>query len=201
MYGNLFTSDVAKLTVDYTSFSKSELDDWVAKQTDEPFDIEKGYVCRANVVFNTFEKETTPYLILTLHHIAGDYYSIEQLMQTWAEYYLYLANGEDQPLPSEQYCSWAQEQQDYLSSEAATKSLQFWKDSLTPLPEPLILPTDFERGDVQEFDGGQIHFHTSKSITSKVRTLSSQLNTTPYSVLFSAFQFFSINFRVNLSFY
>ncbi|MDK9761973.1 amino acid adenylation domain-containing protein [Vibrio sp. D420a] len=190
VYGNLFTSDVAKLKVDYTSFSKSELDDWIAKQTDEPFDIEKGYVCRANVVFNTFEKETTPYLILTLHHIAGDYYSIEQLMQTWAEYYLYLANGEDQPLPSEQYCSWAQEQQDYLSSEAAAKSLQFWKDSLTPLPEPLLLPTDFERGDVQEFDGEQIHFHTSKSITSKVKTLSSQLNTTPYSVLFSAFQFF-----------
>lgn len=190
VYGSLFTPDSAKFTVSHTELSDEQLEEWISARADERFHLESGYVCRANVVFNTIDSEITPYLVLTVHHISGDYYSIEQLMKTWAGYYLSLSEGAVVPLPSAQYSCWTKEQQEYLLSNAADKSLEFWTNSLMPLPEPLLIPTDFERADVQQFDGSQIYLNTCESVTNKVKALSAHLNTTPYAVLFSAFQFF-----------
>jgi len=68
--------------------------------------------------------------------------------------------------------------------------LAFWKAQLTPLPEPLTISTDFERGDVQQFDGDELIFPGEQALTDKLMSLVKETKSTAYTVILSAFQFY-----------
>lgn len=190
VYAFLAAHKSADFSVEKHSFTETEKDDWIAKCADLPFELEQGYVCRANVLINDTNGKVTPYLIVTLHHIAGDFYSIEQMVATWAKYYSQLIDGTPGLAPSIQYSQWVTEQKQYLASDAAGKALAFWKSELAPLPAPLSISTDFERGDIQNFDGCELQFDGNQALTDKVTALARETKTTSYTVLLSAFQFY-----------
>jgi len=190
VYGLLYTEHAAEFTTEYCEYSDEQCKKWVSESSEVPFNLEAGYVCRANILVNSIGGKTKTYVALTLHHIAGDYYSIEQLMSTWAQYYIHLLKGEPCPKPSEQYHQWVAEQQEYLSSSAVEKATNFWIKALTPLPEPLSIPADFVRNDIQQFDGAELRFDADTELTYKIKALASEYKTTSYAIIFSAFQFY-----------
>jgi len=104
----------------------------------EPFDLQNGALTRIALIQLA---ENDYLLVLAMHHIIGDRWSIELLQADWAK--AFLQNGESLPKNSLQiqyadYAYWQKRQAPY--SEAA---LNYWKQKLSGELPVLTLPTDY----------------------------------------------------------
>ena len=102
-------------------------------------------------------------LLLVLHHIAGDGWSLNSLARDLEEAYRARVEGktpEWEPLPVHygDYTLW---QRELLGSETDPESvmrrqLEYWKKALEGMPEELMLPTDGPRPAVMSYRGGTV---------------------------------------------
>ena len=97
-------------------------------------------------------------LLLTLHHIAGDGWSISLLMrELQALYSAYVADTTPQLTPlSIQYADYALWQRDYLQGEVLAQQTQYWEHQLAGLPDAHALPLDYPRPAQQSFAGANL---------------------------------------------
>jgi amino acid adenylation domain-containing protein len=116
-----------------------------------PFDLQRGPVLRATLLRLA---ETEHAVLFTLHHIAGDAWSIGVLTQEVAALYRAFAAGRPSPLPElpVQYADYARWQRAWLQGEALEKRLAFWRETLAGIAT-LQLPADRPRPPVQTFRG------------------------------------------------
>ncbi|MCX5207922.1 amino acid adenylation domain-containing protein [Kitasatospora sp. NBC_00240] len=135
-------------------------EDALAEYAWRPFDLAADLPVRAAVL------EVGPdehLLVLVLHHIASDGWSMGPLMRDLAEAYTVRAAGERPswtPLPV-QYADYALWQRDLLGAEDGTgtlleRQIAFWRETLTGLPEELELPTDRPRQAVTDHVGDRV---------------------------------------------
>ncbi|MES1244614.1 MAG: amino acid adenylation domain-containing protein, partial [Acidobacteriota bacterium] len=113
-------------------------------------------------------------LLLNLHHIAGDAWSIEVLLEELA--------GAAPELPV-QYADFAAWQREWLSGEFLEREAAWWKAELAGAPTLLELPADRPRPPVPSYRGSSLTFGLPA-----VRTLARQRDATPFMVLLAAFQ-------------
>jgi amino acid adenylation domain-containing protein len=182
----LFAASCAEFTCERKKLTEQAHKNWVNGAADQPFCLEKGYVIRANVRID----QDVSYLVVTAHHIAGDFYAMERFMQTWAECYLHLVGEGEAPQVKEPFADWLERQEDWLSSEQASNTMQFWKETIGSLPESLHIPADFERPKVIGFTGDQCVCHADAELSDDLLQAAKALKTTPYVLLLSAFQYF-----------
>jgi amino acid adenylation domain-containing protein len=116
-----------------------------------PFDLQRGPVLRATLL-RLAEAEHA--VLFTLHHIAGDAWSIGVLTQEVAALYRAFAAGRPSPLPElpVQYADYARWQRAWLQGEALERRLAFWREALAGAAT-LQLPADRPRPPVQTFRG------------------------------------------------
>jgi amino acid adenylation domain-containing protein len=182
----LFEASCAEFICERKKLTEQEHKSWVNGSADQPFCLEKGYVIRANVCID----QDVSYLVVTAHHIAGDFYAMERFMQTWAECYQHLMGEGEAPQVKEQFADWLGRQEDWLSSEQASNTMQFWKETIGSLPESLHVPADFDRPNVIGFNGDQYVCHADAELSDALLYAAKALKTTPYVLLLSAFQYF-----------
>ena len=129
-------------------------------------------------------------LLLTLHHIASDGWSMGVLLRELTA--LYAAFSQDQPSPlpplSIQYADFAVWQRNYLQGERFDRQLDYWKSQLAGAPDLLQLPTDRPRPSQQSFRGDMVALTIDAVLTRHLRGLCQSHNTTLYMTLLSAFQ-------------
>ncbi|HEY2737622.1 MAG TPA: condensation domain-containing protein, partial [Thermoanaerobaculia bacterium] len=118
-----------------------------------PFDLAAGPLVRA-VLLRLGAGEHL--LVLVLHHIVADGWSLDVLARELSAGYAALIRGEQPVLPDLpiQYSDYAAWQRASLSSEALAGELGAWRDRLAGLPPALALPGDRPRPPVQSFRGG-----------------------------------------------
>ncbi|MEO7417518.1 MAG: condensation domain-containing protein, partial [Thermoanaerobaculia bacterium] len=101
-----------------------------------PFDLARGPLLRA-VLLRMDEREHA--LLLGMHHVASDGWSMSLLLGELTELYAALAAGRPSPLPELpiQYADFAAWQRSWLSGEELARQVAYWKDQLAGAP-PLL---------------------------------------------------------------
>jgi amino acid adenylation domain-containing protein len=128
-------------------------------------------------------------LLLTLHHIAADGWSMGLLFGELGAAYEALLAGREPRLPALpiQYADFAVWQRQRLAGGPLDELAAYWARQLAGAPSLLELPTDRPRPAVQGFRGGQETVVVDGATWSAVKGLAQQTGVTPFMALLSAY--------------
>jgi amino acid adenylation domain-containing protein len=156
------------------------------EEAQRPFNLERGAVRAALIMLD----ETEHVLLLTMHHIVADGWSVGVLVREVAALYEALRRGEESPLTELkiQYADYAVWQREWLSDERLDSELAYWKRQLDGSPAVLSLPTDRPRPTVRTFNGASCPVRLTKEASLMLRALSQREGTTLFVTLLTAFQ-------------
>jgi amino acid adenylation domain-containing protein len=152
-----------------------------------PFDLACGPMFRTSLIRLG---EDDHVLLLTMHHIVSDGWSMGILYRELSMLYRAFVNGESSPLAdlSIQYADFAVWQRDWLQGEALECQQSYWKKHLEGAPAVLNLPTDRPRPAVQTYRGARSSFELSKELTEGLKALSRKEGVTLFMTLLAAFR-------------
>ncbi|MEO1350731.1 MAG: amino acid adenylation domain-containing protein [Cyanobacteria bacterium J06635_15] len=163
------------------------LSDWMHQVAQHPFDLATGPLLRVNL-FSTDEQSHI--LMVTMHHIISDGWSIGVFIQELATLYNTYHQGESSeisPLPI-QYADYTHWQRYWLQGEVLSTQLDYWQQQLAGAPALLELPTDHPRPAVQSFRGRTHSVTLPLKLTQQVKATSQRHNVTLFMTLLAAFQ-------------
>jgi amino acid adenylation domain-containing protein len=158
--------------------------DLAIKEARKPLESPAGYVTRISILRL---KEDEYLVVLTLHHIVMDKWSMQLLQKEVAEYYRKLTKGEVVNfMPLEiQYADYA-----YWQSlrKPNPENLTYWKNKLQNSLNFLELPTDLPRPTRPTFRGAYSIQQFSIELSNKLKNFCREQNKTLYTVMLAAFK-------------
>ncbi|MGB3193282.1 MAG: amino acid adenylation domain-containing protein, partial [Limnoraphis sp.] len=175
------------LQIDASAWDKKQLTAKVIEAHQTLFDLENGPIMRVRW-FTCSEDEHI--LLLTIHHIACDRWSIDVLIQEFAQLYQAQQTHQEIDLPPlkqsyEDYVRW---QQKILSGSQGEQLWNYWREKLSGELPSLNLPTDKPRPPVQTYNGASYEFKLSPQLTEQLKTLAQQEGVTFYMLVLAAFK-------------
>jgi amino acid adenylation domain-containing protein len=175
--------------IDLRSIPESQREDEIRRLSDrearEPFDLAHGPLLRATLIKAT---EQDHVLLLTMHHIVSDGWSMSVLFRELALLYSAFSMGHPSPLDELQiqYADFAKWQHQWLSGAVLERLSGYWQRQLRNLPV-LELHTDRPRPAVQSYRGAEYDFTIRQEWTGALLELSKGENATLYMTLLTAF--------------
>ena len=165
---------------------EAELGRQMAAEAAAPFDLERGPLLRARLCRLAAEDWA---LLVDLHHIVSDGWSLRRLFSELALLYGAFAVGEPSPLPelAVQYADYADWQRCWLQGEVLARHLDYWRSQLDGTLPVLDLPTDRVRPPIQTFRGGASSARLPGALGAELRALGRQQGATLFMTLFAAF--------------
>ena len=159
----------------------------VKAEVQEPFNLSTGPLWRAKLLRLS---EGEHVVLLTMHHIISDAWSITVLMQEVAALYQAFTRGQPSPLPelAIQYADFALWQREWLTGKVLEDQLQYWRERLAGSPALLELPTDRPRPPTQSYRGAHEAFALSKESSEAIKAFSRREGATLFMSLLAAFQ-------------
>ncbi|HEY6320596.1 MAG TPA: amino acid adenylation domain-containing protein, partial [Thermoanaerobaculia bacterium] len=129
------------------------------------------------------------WLVLVLHHIAADGWSLGVLAGELATLYGAFAAGLPSPLAElpVQYSDFARWQRGWLVGEALAAHLAFWRQALAGAPARLQLPADRPRPAVTSFRGARVAVLAPAGLAAALRGAARQHGATLFMILLAAF--------------
>lgn len=157
-----------------------------AAEAHHPFNLTVDAPLRVSLL--QFEP-TEALLLLTMHHIVADGWSIGVLIRELAHFYAALVEGRTPSLPALpiQYTDFVYWQYSWLQGEVLEHQLAYWRNQLRDLPM-LNLPSDRPRPAVQTYRGATQPLQISPSLTQQLVSLSQQAGVSLFMTLLAAFQ-------------
>lgn len=157
-----------------------------ALEAQRPFDFVKGPLLRVKLLQLA---ETEYVLLLNLHHIIADGWSIGVLIRELAALYNACVEGKPSPLPelSIQYADFAEWQREWLQNSVLETQLIYWRQQLQDI-SGLNLPTDWARPAIPSYRGAKQSLKLSPSLNQALETLSQQQGVTLFITLLAAFK-------------
>jgi amino acid adenylation domain-containing protein len=183
--GELGELEVA--THDAATWGEDQLAAHLDAESLRPFDLERGPLAR--VVFYS-RSPIDHVLLLTMHHIVTDFWSLGVLLDELAELYGAHCAGRAAQLPPAppSYADWSLWQERELAGPAGEAQWSYWSTHLAGELPVLELPTDRPRPLVQGTAGRAHKKHLAEPLTAEVRRLARESGTTPFVILLAAFE-------------
>ena len=146
------------------------------------FDLVKGPLVRG-VLFRLDEREHE--LMVTMHHIVSDGWSVGVLLNEMSRLYEANVEGESEPLPelSVQYADYAVWQRQWLVGEELQRQSEYWQQALKGAPRLLELPSDRVRPLEQDYRGETLLVELGEELSRGVKALSRRHGVTEYMTL------------------
>ncbi|MEH2216963.1 MAG: amino acid adenylation domain-containing protein [Nostoc sp.] len=176
--------------VDLRSLSGSEKDTEIQRLTiaecQRPFNLDRGPLVRTTLLQLGAEEYV---LLLNIHHIVFDGWSVGTFFRELRLLYQAFANGQPSPLTEQtiQYADFALWQRQWLQGKVLSEQLDYWKQQLANLPI-LQLPSDRPRPASQTYRGTRQPLALSKSLSETLTRFSQEEGVTLFMTLLAAFQ-------------
>ncbi|WP_235810369.1 condensation domain-containing protein, partial [Pseudomonas syringae pv. coryli] len=152
------------------------------EESEAPFDLEQDAPLRGRLILLDEQRQV---LLVTLHHIVCDGWSLNCFMQELGVLYRAFVQGDEDPLPALgiQYADYAAWQRQWLQGEVLQSQLAYWREQLADAPPLLELPTDHPRPAVQDYAGGRVDFTLDAALTAALKRLAARHDSTLYMTL------------------
>ena len=163
------------------------LEQFAVEEASRPFDLVRGPMLRLHLVKLS---ETEHSLLMIIHHIISDGYSIEVFIRELAAHYEAISKGGPSDLPglTIQYADYAIWQHQSLQGRTLGALLDYWRRHLDGAPAVLELPRVRPRPAKQTFRGATISAPLLKTLSEDLQRLSSAQGVTLFVTLLAAFQ-------------
>ncbi|WP_212004673.1 non-ribosomal peptide synthetase/type I polyketide synthase [Chitinophaga sp. HK235] len=165
--------------------ASDDLEVLLTEDINRPFDLQHDYPIRVKFYKTRTERRI---LLINIHHIATDGWSIEIFQKELLAYYqAYMQQDTSFSLPALeiQYKDFALWQRTWLTGEMLDKQLNYWKDRLSGY-QTLVLPTDYPRPARIDYSGAREAFLLNKALSDRLRALVRQHGVTIHSALLSS---------------
>jgi len=129
-------------------------------------------------------------LLVTMHHIVADGWSVGILVRDLSAMYSAYIGGRPSRLPQlkVQYADYAIWQRRWIKGEVLQSQLKYWTDQLAGAPLQLQLPTDRSRPAVESFRGGTLKFHLPAKLIKALEELARRDGGTLFMAFLAAYQ-------------
>jgi amino acid adenylation domain-containing protein/non-ribosomal peptide synthase protein (TIGR01720 family) len=151
------------------------------------FDLEKGPLLWVTLVRLDDEDHQ---LLVTLHHIIADGWSLNILLDEFSRLYAAASQGQALTLPplTLQYADYGSWQRQWLAQGEGQRQLAYWKAQLGEEHPPLSLATDRPRSAQQRYSASRHSVRLSAGLSAAIRQTAQANQSTPFMVLLAAFQ-------------
>jgi acyl-CoA synthetase (AMP-forming)/AMP-acid ligase II len=176
-------------------FTRSDASGWtdeflnrrLTEEGNRPFDLEHGPLLRVRLFTRSADHHV---LLMTMHHIIMDGWSVWVLLDELRALYPALQAGRQNPLPAPglQYADYVHWQTEMLEGIAGQRLRSYWEKRLGDVIPVVSLPTDRPRSSVQSRRGDSYAFALGKELVEKLAALARAEGATLYMLLLAAFQ-------------
>ncbi|MEG4071718.1 amino acid adenylation domain-containing protein [Microcoleus sp. Pol14C2] len=165
---------------------QTEANRLTAEEAQRSFNLSNDLLLRVTLL----QLDDAEYLLmLNMHHIVSDGWSIGVLIQELGALYTAFASEKPSPLPalSIQYADFAKWQREWLQGEVLETQLAYWRQQLNGI-SMLNLPADRPRPAIQSYRGKRQFLQLPKQLSEALETLSQHEGVTLFMTMLAAFK-------------
>jgi len=179
--------DIPFEEIDASGWSWDEINAKVRPSAYRPFNLEQGLPLRVCLFTHS---PTDHILLLVIHHIASDFWSLLVLMDELRVLYPAEKAGTTASLPplTASYAGYVKKQADMLAGARGEQLWRYWQQQLAGELPVLKLPTDRPRPPIQTYEGASHTFKLDEKLTQRLKAVAQQEKATLYMTLLAAFQ-------------
>ncbi|HET6851468.1 MAG TPA: amino acid adenylation domain-containing protein, partial [Pyrinomonadaceae bacterium] len=158
----------------------------IHREADQPFDLERGPLVRMRLVRLAQDRCI---LVMSLHHIICDGWSMAKLSSEMLALYEALSIGSPSTLPelAIQYADFAGWQRRQLQDGTLERDLSYWRTQLADAPATLDLPTDKPRSVGRSHTAARVSRTLPVALREELQAMSRREGVTLYMLLLSCF--------------
>ncbi|MDT3233079.1 non-ribosomal peptide synthetase, partial [Pseudomonas sp. rhizo25] len=162
------------------------VNDAATRQSLLPFDLEHGPLLRVQLLKLDDQEHV---LLLTLHHIVSDGWSMNVLIDEFIRCYDAHERNETPQLPELpiQYSDYALWQRRWLEAGEQARQLEYWQARLGDEHPVLELPTDHPRPAMPSYQGTRYNFAIDPALAAQLRSCAQKHNVTLFMLLLGVF--------------
>ncbi|WP_460860587.1 condensation domain-containing protein, partial [Rheinheimera gaetbuli] len=178
--------EIRELKLDAPLNNQTMLPNLLQEDICRPFELSTDLMLRVTLVMQGPQEHL---LLLTLHHIASDGWSMALMLQEFNALYNGFIAGELNPLPDMtlQYADYALWQREWLDSDSGQQSLDYWKQQLSNLPVLHSLKLDYQRPETPSFKGATLRTVLEPKVLNDMREFCRQEGATLFMGLHTIF--------------
>ncbi|WP_026873449.1 non-ribosomal peptide synthetase [Inquilinus limosus] len=172
---------------DLRAAGEAESDAFAEALARQPFDLEAGPLLRFELHVLADREHR---LVLVLHHIVADGWSIGLIIRDFAALYAARRDGKPSGLPplALHYADYAAWQRNWLEAGEEARQLDAWKAALGDSHPPLDLPFDRPRPAERSEAGAAHRFQLSRPVSDGLRALARSRGASTFMVVLALFK-------------
>jgi amino acid adenylation domain-containing protein len=186
-FPRLFSLDVRDLSGLREEDRALQVQGLTNEEVQRPFELTVGPLFRVSLLKLTQQEHV---LLLTMHHIVVDGWSLGVMNRELGALYTAYCQGQRSPLPDlpVQYADYAIWQRQWLQGEVLQEHLQYWKERLRGAPPQLQLSTDRPRPAMESFKGATLSFELPSMLSRALKELAQREGATLFMISLAAYQ-------------
>ncbi|GLU50152.1 non-ribosomal peptide synthetase [Nocardiopsis ansamitocini] len=183
----VYSSEQSRVDIHQSDIDSDRVRDRVAELARTGFDLARPPLVRAELLRLRDSERPEWVLVLCVHHIVVDGWSLGLLIDELSETYAALHADRPPRLPelTVQYVDFAVWQRERLTEAILADQLNFWREELVDLPAG-DLPTDRPRPARRSYAGDVVPFRVPPQVVSSLRGVADGIRATLFMVLLSA---------------